>query len=40
MDIPAQWHLSEDGKALTRSFKFKDFAEAFGRIFEVLAGGN
>jgi 4a-hydroxytetrahydrobiopterin dehydratase len=29
MDIPEGWALSADGKALERSFRFKDFSEAF-----------
>ena len=30
MDIPEGWALSADGNALERSFRFKDFSEAFG----------
>ena len=30
-----QWTLREDGKALTRSFKFKDFNAAFGFMTRV-----
>ena len=33
MDIPEGW--SNDGDALTRSFKFKDFSEAFGFLTRV-----
>ena len=29
MDAPNGWSKSDDGKALERSFKFKDFSEAF-----------
>jgi 4a-hydroxytetrahydrobiopterin dehydratase len=35
MDIPDGWTLSEDGKALERSFRFKDFSEAFGFLTRV-----
>ena len=35
MDIPQGWSLSEDGKALERSFRFKDFSEAFGFLTRV-----
>ncbi|MCL6741848.1 4a-hydroxytetrahydrobiopterin dehydratase [Sphingomonas sp. RB56-2] len=35
MDIPQGWTLSDDGKALERSFRFKDFSEAFGLIARV-----
>ncbi|WP_310469196.1 4a-hydroxytetrahydrobiopterin dehydratase [Sphingomonas sp.] len=34
---PAGWTLSEDGKALTRSFTFTDFAEAFAFLTRVAA---
>jgi 4a-hydroxytetrahydrobiopterin dehydratase len=37
MNIPAQWRLGDDGKALERSFKFKDFAEAFAFLTRVAA---
>ena len=30
MDAPDGWTLEDSGKALTRTFKFKDFSEAFG----------
>jgi 4a-hydroxytetrahydrobiopterin dehydratase len=35
MDVPAGWTQSEDGKALERSFRFKDFSEAFGFLTRV-----
>ncbi len=35
MDIPHGWTLSEDGKALERSYRFKDFSEAFGFLTRV-----
>jgi len=35
MDIPQGWALSADGKALERSFRFKDFSEAFGLLTQV-----
>jgi 4a-hydroxytetrahydrobiopterin dehydratase len=35
MDIPDGWTESEDGKALERSFRFKDFSEAFGFLTRV-----
>ncbi len=35
MDIPDQWALSTDGKALERSLRFKDFSEAFGFLTRV-----
>ena len=35
MDIPEGWALSEDGKALERSFRFKDFAQAFGFMAQM-----
>ena len=35
MDIPDGWALSEDGKALQRSFRFKDFSEAFAFLTRV-----
>lgn len=25
-----EWHLSREGKAITRTFRFKDFSEAWG----------
>jgi len=35
MDIPGGWVLSADGKALERSYRFKDFSEAFGFLARV-----
>ena len=35
MDIPEGWALSEDGKALERSYRFKDFSEAFAFLSRV-----
>ena len=35
MDVPTNWSTSEDGKALQRSFKFKDFSEAFSFLTRV-----
>ena len=35
MDIPDHWTLSADGKALERSFRFKDFSEAFAFLTRV-----
>ena len=35
MDAPEGWTLEEGGKALVRSFKFKDFSEAFGFVSRV-----
>lgn len=35
MDIPDQWTLSDDGKALERSFRFRDFSEAFAFLTRV-----
>lgn len=35
MDIPDGWSLSDDGKALERSYRFKDFAEAFAFLTRV-----
>jgi 4a-hydroxytetrahydrobiopterin dehydratase len=37
MDIPDGWTKSADGKALERSYKFKDFAEAFVFLTRVAA---
>jgi len=34
-DLPAGWTLSEDGKALLRTLKFKDFSEAFAFLTRV-----
>ena len=35
MDIPDGWSQSDDGKALERSFRFKDFSEAFAFLTRV-----
>jgi 4a-hydroxytetrahydrobiopterin dehydratase len=35
MEVPEGWALSEDGKALERSFRFKDFSEAFAFLTRV-----
>lgn len=35
METPEGWALEESGKALVRSFKFKDFSEAFGFLARV-----
>jgi 4a-hydroxytetrahydrobiopterin dehydratase len=35
MTPPEGWSASDDGKALLRSFKFKDFAEAFAFLTRV-----
>lgn len=35
MDIPPDWTLSDDGKALDRSYRFKDFSEAFAFLTRV-----
>ncbi len=35
MDAPQGWALEEGGKALTRTFKFDDFSEAFGFLTRV-----
>ena len=35
MDIPEGWSLSDDGKALERTIRFKDFSEAFGFLTRV-----
>ena len=37
MDIPDQWTLDADGKAIERSFKFTDFAAAFAFLTRVAA---
>jgi 4a-hydroxytetrahydrobiopterin dehydratase len=34
-DLPDGWSLEEGGKALTRSFRFKDFSEAFAFLTRV-----
>ena len=35
MDAPEGWSFEEGGKALVRSFKFKDFSEAFAFLTRV-----
>ena len=35
MNIPDGWTKSADGKALERTFRFKDFAEAFAFLSRV-----
>jgi 4a-hydroxytetrahydrobiopterin dehydratase len=35
MDAPEGWQLEEGGKALVRTFKFKDFSEAFAFLTRV-----
>lgn len=35
MDIPEGWTPSADGKALERSYRFKDFPEAFAFLTRV-----
>ncbi len=35
MDIPGGWTLGEDGEALTRTYKFADFSEAFAFLTRV-----
>ena len=35
MDIPDGWTLSEDGKVLERTIRFKDFSEAFAFLTRV-----
>ena len=35
MDAPEGWVIEDGGKALVRSFKFKDFSEAFGFLTRV-----
>jgi len=35
MDMPEGWMLEDGGKALVRTFKFKDFSEAFGFLARV-----
>ena len=37
MDIPPGWSRSDDGVALTRTYRFKDFAEAFAFLTRVAA---
>ena len=35
MDGPAGWSIDDDGKALVRSVRFKDFSEAFAFLTRV-----
>ena len=35
MDIPHGWTPSADGEAIVKSFRFKDFAEAFAFLTRV-----
>jgi 4a-hydroxytetrahydrobiopterin dehydratase len=35
MDVPNGWSMSADAKALERSFRFKDFSEAFAFLTRV-----
>lgn len=35
MDKPEGWTLDSEGKAFVRTFRFKDFSEAFGFIARV-----
>lgn len=35
MDIPDGWATSADGKALERTYRFKDFSEAFAFLARV-----
>ncbi len=35
MDVPDGWTLSEDGKALEKSFRFRNFSEAWGFLSRV-----
>lgn len=35
MDVPNGWTDEEGGKALLRTFRFKDFSEAFGFLSRV-----
>lgn len=35
MDAPDGWSFEDGGKALVRTFKFKDFSEAFGFLARV-----
>lgn len=37
MEIPTGWTKTEDGKALERTYRFKDFAEAFDFLTRVAA---
>ena len=35
MEVPEGWMMGDDGKALERSFRFKDFSEAFAFLTRV-----
>jgi 4a-hydroxytetrahydrobiopterin dehydratase len=35
MDAPSGWTIEQGGKALTRSFRFEDFSEAFAFLTRV-----
>jgi len=35
MEVPQGWTFEEGGKALTRTYRFKDFSEAFGFLSRV-----
>lgn len=35
MNAPEGWSLEEDGKALIKSYRFKNFSEAFGFLTRV-----
>lgn len=35
MNTPPGWHLSDDGKALLRTYEFADFSEAFAFLTRV-----
>ncbi|WP_458389056.1 4a-hydroxytetrahydrobiopterin dehydratase [Sphingomonas sp. F9_3S_D5_B_2] len=35
MEVPDGWQMDGAGKALTRTFKFKDFSEAFAFLTRV-----
>lgn len=35
MDVPAGWSMEDGDKALVRTFKFRDFSEAFGFLTRV-----
>lgn len=35
MDIPEGWTTSDDGKAIEKLFRFKDFSEAFAFLARV-----
>ncbi|HET7575955.1 MAG TPA: 4a-hydroxytetrahydrobiopterin dehydratase [Sphingomicrobium sp.] len=35
MDVPDGWTMEEDGKAISRTIRFKDFSEAFGFLTRV-----